>query len=72
MKHSIFICEDYTINKDAGVSILVMVGAKEFGKVDSIESFNAIVSASPFNAICCPDLMVDEDGDKIKAYIFSK
>jgi hypothetical protein len=71
MKHSIFVCEDYVVNKSSGISVLVMMGAKEFGKVDSLESFNAIISASPFNAICCPDLMVDEDGEKINAYIFS-
>jgi len=48
-----------------------MVGASEIGKVDSIELFNELATMSSHNAIVCPDLMVDEDGDKLNAFIFS-
>ena len=71
MKHSVFICEDYKIQKNSNGSILIMEGASEIGKVDSIELFNELATISSHNAIVCPDLMVDEDGDKLNAFIFS-
>ena len=71
MKYSVFICEDYKIQKNSNGSILIMVGASEIGKVDSIELFNELATMSSHNAIVCPDLMVDEDGDKLNAFIFS-
>ena len=66
--NNVYICDDYQFENE----VLTIHQPKHIGMVSDIESFNTYLfdSMRQWNAIVCPSLFTDENGNKPKIVLF--
>ena len=66
--NNIYLCDDYKFHN----STLYIWNPKHIGMVSDVEAFNTYLSESmkTYDAVVCPELFTDEDGNKPNTVIF--
>ena len=67
--NNVYICDDYQFENE----VLTVNQPKHVGMVNDVESFNTYLfdSMRQWNAIVCPELFMDENGNKPKIVVFN-
>ena len=66
MLYPVYKCEDFKMESGQ----LTIYDAQLVAMVRSLEDFNAFIFSQKYNAIICPQLYKDADGNEVKIVIF--
>jgi len=66
MLYPVYKCEDYWMDQGQ----LTIYDAQLVAMVSNVDDFNAFTSSLDFNAIICPQLYKNDDGEVAKLVIF--